>query len=195
MPLLFLFFGQSYNAHFWNYDGKQTFLKFSPFGVWFLNWSYHAAGPVYWPNVWPPGDEEEHFPECNSPPKCSAEREAGAGWSNDRVGDSGWDCNVWTIILHYNLQLPTVVLIFYFYFVVQYVYCQLFLKWKLKLITAKEYQHIFGDSGGRAGTGGAGEWAHVVRNWQHGAPSSHQRYRALKIKMSDIPGIIEQIYY
>lgn len=123
--------------HFWNYDGKQTFLKFSPFGVWFLNWSYHAAGPVYWPNVWPPGDEEEHFPECNSPPKCSAEREAGAGWSNDRVGDSGWDCNVWTIILHYNLQLPTVVLIFYFYFVVQYVYCLLFLKWSWNSLQQK----------------------------------------------------------
>lgn len=65
-------------------------------------------------------------------------------------------------------------------------YCRLLLKWKLILVTAKEHQHFSGDSGGRAGTGGAGEWAHVVRNWQHGAPSSHKRYRALKIKMSDI---------
>lgn len=161
-----------------HYDGKQTFLKFSPFGVWFLNWSYHAAGPVYWPNVWPPGDEEEHFPECNSPQKCSAEREAGACWSNDRIGYSGWDFDVWTIILHSNK------LYFNFCFPI-WVY-QLFLKCKLKLVTAKEYQHIFGDSGGWAGTGGTGEWAHVVWNWQHGAPSSHERYRALKIKMSDI---------
>lgn len=116
--------------HFWNYDGKQTFLKFSPFGVWFLNWSYHAAGPVYWPNVWPPGDEEEHFPECNSPQKCSAEREAGPGWSNDRIGYSGWDFDVWTIILHSNK------LYFNFCFPI-WVYHQLFLKCKLKLCYSK----------------------------------------------------------